>query len=485
MVEIIVWAIYLLMAFGAAVILVLVFGGSLYLVGTRGEGFVPWIFPFIVLSVPISTVLTGRDVDAYVRNTMLAASAGDLGASIWLLRLLLWPLLVICVAFIFVELFLSKGADRAGSALFWSFVGYFIGETVLSGLFGYIPSLDHKMLYGPVLVSVFYFARHTDPAKIVHLAKTSGLASLVLAAMAALIYPKIAVQSNFTEGLLPWPRIRLWGLDSHANTLGPLSATVLLMEIGRPYARRTAHLFALGLAFAVLILTQSKTAWVSCLGGSLVFFLGRAMSGIDLLTPLHRQRLVRALPGIVGGVCVIGAVAGFFILNMDERAARFLSSSEGARFSTLTGRSNIWDITMGAWAKNYVFGYGPSLWGPKFAASYLLLGTASNGHNQIVDLLGRAGWVGLVAFLVYFVVLVRYVWMLRPVLGLLPVALLVSMIVRSIPEVPFRILNVQSSDFFLHLTILALSFEGVRQLVRTRAEAITKAPERQPAVARL
>ena len=71
--------------------------------------------------------------------------------------------------------------------------------------------------------------------------------------------------------------------------------------------------------------------------------------------------------------------------------------------------------------------------------------------------------MGVASLIGYWYFLAKFAIRARPIAGWLPIALLVALITRSIPEVPFRLVNVLSNDFAFHLVLLGILFSAAAQ----------------------
>jgi exopolysaccharide production protein ExoQ len=442
--------------------IVLFFGGGLAVSTKLGNAVLAWVFPLIGASILLSTIASGRNVDLYVLNPSYSFGGGST-LSVWVLRGCMWSILAICGGYLLSTAFSAKSEIRSGKGLFSCFVAYFFFGFVVNGFFGTVPSVDYKTLYSLIIVTAFYFGQSISIERLVKFAKMTGIISIFLGLIAAMISPKISIQSHFV-GVLPWLPIRLWGLDSHANTLGPLAAVILLLEIAYPFEKKSRHLAGLLIGGVALLLTQSKTAWIAFIVAIIAFALLKIYSSAADDASRSRMKATTVASIVFVVFVVISLVLIAMFGDFDKQIAKYLATAEGSKISSLTGRDAIWRATFSAWERNIIFGYGPELWGPSFSAKYHLLGIASNAHNQAVDVLGSSGLLGLISFFVYLIALMRNAIRVREVTGWFPLVLLIALIVRSISEVPFRLINSLSNDFSLHLLLLGILFSASNKL---------------------
>jgi len=460
--EIIIYAIYFGIAILISGIMVLALGSGIAISSRLGHRVLTWVFPLIGAAIILKTIASKRNVDLYISNPAFSFGQ-DSGITVWVLRAFMWSILVICGGYLISIAFSHHQHKRFATPLFVSFIGYFICSSLLNAAFGSVPYFDYKFLYMPLVVTAFYIGQEVSVGRLIGFAKATAAISILLGLMAAVFYPSIAIQSNYYAGLIPWLHIRLWGLDSHANTLGPLVVMFLLLELAYPYRRRLVHYGFLIAGGLTLLLSQSKTAWAAFIVAMSAFILLHLASNI--FADLRKRSIKLLTAGVVSVLILLVVLAGFLLFSdIDSRVGNYFASSEGAKISSLTGRHVIWNITLAEWQNNILFGYGPKLWGPEFSAQYHLLGIASNAHNQFVNVLGTSGLFGFISLIIYLGLVIRYTVLVWPVAGSLPVVLLVALIIRSIAEAPFGLINVLSNDFCFHLLLLGILFCASHQL---------------------
>ena len=121
------------------------------------------------------------------------------------------------------------------------------------------------------------------------------------------------------EGLLPRISIRLWGLGSNANSIGPLAFLLLILTLHKPFARKWLQVMTIVLALAVIVLSQSKTAWVAGLVGActlLAYFKARARRVEQ--APAERSTLA---PAALAGLAVLltsAILVGSFFVDIGD-----------------------------------------------------------------------------------------------------------------------------------------------------------------------
>lgn len=460
--EVLSYSVYIVAALLATMGVVLAIGAGIGVSTKIGSKLLPWLIPIIGSSIIVKTLISARNVDLYVLNPAYAFSE-DSSMVTWVLRLFMWPMLALCGGYVFARLISRERLPSGAGLLFTGFIVYFICGSLLNAAFGSLPSFDYKVAYAPLIVCALYLAPDVDWKEYLRPAKNICLAAIALGLLAAAVYPKMAVQTHYDASWIPGLRIRLWGLDSHANTFGPMIVMFILGEMALPYIRPFVHRLSLALAVLALLLTQSKTAWGAGIAGVAVLYGFTTTK--DLFSAFAKPSQIRIkslMPLVIMAMGLVGGIVAVFMTDAESKLNRFLMTKDASKLTSFTGRDRIWSITGDVWKENPLFGYGPKLWGPEFSAKYGLLGTASNAHNQVMDIVGSAGLVGVVAFVVYWLLLLRACWAVRNVIGWLPMAMLAALTTRAVAEVPFRLLNVQSNDFAFHLLLLVLLFCGLR-----------------------
>jgi O-antigen ligase len=188
---------------------------------------------------------------------------------------------------------------------------------------------------------------------------------------------------------------QLAGVTTHPNGLGTVAAIAIFAELLRLGGRRARpwHLMA---AVVVLVLTQSRGAWLAAALGVLFWLIGRAKnSSVGVAAPLMAGVL---LVMVWFGDTILGWVQG----TTDQRD-----------FSTLNGRTVIWEQALAPVGDSPLLGKGPLVFDTRFRWDALGLDTDaghSNAHNQIIQTLVERGFLGLLVLAVFVVVMLRAAW---------------------------------------------------------------------------
>ncbi len=403
----------------------------------------------------LSVALTTRELDDTKASSTLIYDdvAGGFAASRWFSLYLVLASLV--------EIARGWVADRRRTApdparpLLWTMLAYYLGTVLVQAAASDQPDFSARSLYLPILLAAIYYQR---PAGI---APMLGAARLVILALMAGSLGCIWLRPDFVlhrpdPGLIPGIDWRLFGLTPHANALGPIALLGMLIELYSPSRWRMLRWLVLSCCAAVLVLAQSKTTW-----GTIPLMLVCVWLPLRLArTPDSRDpgdHFRRSVLTVVSLVVVLvlaaAAAAAFDVAGYLERRVDV---------ATLTGRTQIWDITLRAWRENVLFGYGAGIWGPERQREFQMF-YVGQAHNQVVQTLGESGLVGLALLLAYLATLLATA--LRSLVASrgLVLMLLMLMLVRCVTEAPMRSEGILSWSTFLHGLLLAMACHYARQ----------------------
>lgn len=435
------WTIALILGFGVPVGVWITYRAIAWL----GERYViPVLIWIIGLYPAVYAALTPRILtkdERYFSDTALTAGA----YSIWLARGLTVVIVMIALASIIRALVRDDSPRRQGRSLWYGYIAFFILSFVVSSIGGTEPSFSHQLIYPLLIFATVFLVRPQNPTDFLQAVKPVLLLIIYASAVAAVAFPKWALYDDRSSIFAGIPR--LFGVTSHPNVLGPLAAFYLVIELLRPANRWFGMLNAM-VAIAVLFLSQSKTAWAMALSALFIWLAVRVWRGIGLGLRGDRN-WQRALFGAfgVGGFALVAMFAAFVAGAFD----RFhFDKLEG--LTTLTGRTEIWNITIDVWLDNPLFGYGQELWGDAFRVKYRML-HVGQAHNQFIQTLGESGVVGMAGLLIYLWVLallaIRHA---GPTNGL-SVSLFVLLLLRSVTEVPLQNGVLFDGSFFTHFVM--------------------------------
>ena len=453
-------AFYPLLALGAALAVVAALGLLMHGERLWSSRFVPAIAPLIALGIAVSSLLSGRNLALAEKHIDMMSEQPGGGASI--LRLITLIIVSIALAKLIGTFVRRQSVPVApGTPLFVALMVYIVASNFLPSAFGTVPTFVHSLFYPALIFSAAWAARRESPEATLSAAKAALYTLMIGSLIAALIVPAIAVQPDY-QGLIPGLNIRLWGLGSNPNSIGPLALLTLMMEYLHPTRKRWLRALLIAATGLVFMLAQSKTVWIALL---------------IVATILAWHRWVRGRSqeaSIVVVLVLLGAGIAFLttLLLTDVGAVwdRFLDSKEGANVTSFSGRTGIWEVALQEWERSPLFGYGPEIWGLKFRIK-IGMPFAFSAHNQFLQTLSVAGTLGFVALLAYL----RYVIpaALRAAAATRGVSLaLLSMIsFRCISEAPLAMTGLIDGDALTHflffvIILRAPTFEQVRYASR-------------------
>lgn len=450
--------IYSSLALLAAIALILLLGYLLQLDRKIGSRVSTLIVPAMGLGIALSGVLSSRNLK-YAAHSIEAVSLGDQqGDGNSLLRLITVAIVGLSVATIIGRVFRYKQGQVLGSspALYISFIAFYACNALLNAIFGTVPAFSHNTLYVPVVVTAVFVWRDQPIESFVRAAKLMLVLFMATCLVAAVAKPELALEPGY-KGWIPGLTVRLWGVGSNPNSIGPLSLVLLLLELLVPSSRTLWRNIVFALGLSVLALAQSKTAWVA--GAAVLpilawFRYGRAPGGgmrIGFLFLIIATILV---------ICL------FLIFGNSTQLLKKLSGGQvGSDISTLSGRLQIWAAAIRAWQDNPVFGYGPTAWGVLHRTT-IGLPFAFSAHNQFLQSLSVAGTLGLVSLLVYQAVLGIYCYRIAAQTKGVSLALFAVVFLRCFTEAPFSSVALFNGEMLTQILLFRVALLG--------------APKRQP-----
>lgn len=451
---------FFLMAFAAAVSVIVAGSISLHFELRWSRWFIPAVVPLIGLGIVISTLFSGRNLAfASLDISLISAGVGDAGS--WLLRGFTFLIVVISVARWMGGIFRRQGQSFApGTGLFLAFAAFFLTNNVLNSVFGSVSVFQHQLMYPLIIFSAVFIARRDPLTSQVTAGKLVLIAMMACSLVLAAVKPSLAIEPNY-RGLIPGLHFRLWGVGSNANSIGPLALLYILLECMQPTHARWLRYCALLMATAVFLLAQSKTAWVV---GLLVvpviawYRLGKGQ-GIDIRIAIALF-LVFAL-----------AFAALLLVDPLDLWERMSATKLGGDALSLSGRGQIWSIALGEWHRNPIFGYGPDIWGPGFREQ-IAMPYAFSAHNQFLQSLSSAGVLGVVGLVAYMGAMTSALLRAAKTTRGVSVALLVMVLTRCVTETPLDLGSVMNGDFLTQVVVFSIAL---------RTACPSKIPLREPA----
>ena len=445
-----------------------------------------WMWVFFV-GVPValvaSVVVRGRNLSLGESALAMLPDAEDVASG----NLLTRGITLVCLAIALerVARFFVSGEQRLAVArspmLFM--MSFIVSANLLAPLFGTPGGFRHQLLYAPLVALAMFAYAQTHAAQGVIAVRNALLVFFVLSFVALAFRPAWVADMHYRAGIIPGFGVRFYGFATHPNTLAPLC--LLLICAVRLQGFRLAWLnwTAVALGLLGLLLTQSKTS---------ILLAG---IGLGYLWWIDLQRRSRALAGVARGqrqllvltcVALAAAIGVLFLLiavmGESRLGDKILQLADRLQFSTVTGRTRIWEVTIQAAMQNPLFGYGPGLWDVPFRIRTGLPFT--HAHNQFVHTFGAAGIVGLVALSAYLVSLGRLVWRTRAATRGVGVMLFSFLLLRGLTELPFNISNAMQGEFIVQMFLLIVCVGAVRATASAEPTALSFADRWRAAASR-
>ncbi|WEF35675.1 O-antigen ligase family protein [Pseudoduganella chitinolytica] len=436
----------------------------------REHGLVPYVFYMSIFAGALFIAMIARD-------TSLAGPVANVARSpiaIWIGRLSSAFVLLACGERIINRLVSTRPATPLPTLLLVGFLLFFATNIVSPALFGRYPSVSHDYLYVGIFgTAVLLFSIRDVETTLVTL-RNSLFAFIVASFMFLVVKPSKVADLDYV-GLIPGLHLRFMGLAPHANILGPLSVIFLICLWRFPFKRRWLTYAAAGFGLLALLLTQSKTSWIAFLltVGCISYYSYR-----DLIVHRiadHRRPLLPV--AVVGGAMLLLTAIVLVLMfgDVGAKLATIANSKEGAQLSSFSGRDQIWEVALEEWRRNPVFGYGLTIWNTAFQMS-IRMPFAVHAHGQFFQTVSSAGTVGLIGLVVYALILMYLVIKTTRVSGGLTLALFLTLLMRSVSEVPLLMTGF-GLDTIGHLLLLIV-LTGYYH-----APAVAKAASRRQMVA--
>lgn len=320
------------------------------------------------------------------------------------------------------------------------FLSFFYAALLLSDLLSARNLSQTVLMTWLVVVSIALLAEtSTDVTRVI---RNLLLVYILLNAASLLLIPQFALQQGYV-GFLP---VRLHGLANQANSLGPYAVLSIVTLIVRPLRGVLPNAFFVLLSLSLLLLTQSKTSLVL----------------LALLSLFTLPYLTRRTPSIqrLGLFLLVTPICMLVIGISLDRAGTVDALLNDDNVVTLTGRTAIWTTALDAWRSSPWYGYGYSrLWNEDMRYGFELLYGWRPGysHNQIVQTLGQAGWIGLTTLIALIGSLFIRAWSVGGDLRWLLVGLLTTFyVVRGQTEVPLGLPALSDNTVLQVLVFLLL-----------------------------
>lgn len=406
--------------------------------------------PYLALiSGAADTLFSNRQLDFVLADLTQEYSRSPV--SQWIIRVC--SVLILALSAARVSRFYSEYRHAKGliPALTVGYLGFWLGSVGVAALFSAHPYFSHEFLY-TALIGSAALLQNEEGARNFLLQTRNALLLFVLCSLIFIpLRPTLVLELAYSQGFIPGMP-RLAGLASHAVILGYLAQVGLFLVLAFPLSNRRLHRLAIAMTIVALVMAQSKTAWTTtliCLGVYLVVNCKDELRR-HMMDPQRPQLLVALISAFLAVVLALGLA---LLFGEWERVERFLTSSEGAQLTSLTGRDRIWAAALNEWQAHPLFGYGLRLFDVAHRLSVGIT-AATHSHNQFIDMLARCGLAGFFGLLFYVFVLIRQSIARASAYKGLPLMLLLAMLIRTGSEIPMSLYS-YGPDFLVQLALLS------------------------------
>ncbi len=320
--------------------------------------------------------------------------------------------------------------------IIWLSIIFLSTGPLFSAFLGEVPYFFYGLLLLPIIMTAVVFCPLVEKDWVLKQIKYVLIVFIFGSLISLIITPDWAT-IYYPSSLIPGINYRLFGLASHPNSLGPMAVTLIFINLLLPYKKKFINLLLVSGAIIILLLAQSKTAWLAFIFGFSMIILSRIFISQKRVFFLSQTILLFILASILVVLRINTEIIENFIAN--------------PTFLSLTGRTYIWDISLSVFKKNIFFGYGPTLWDLAFRTQYGLM-FAGHSHNQFFQTLAESGLYGFIGLLSYLVVLIIYSFKVSKITRGVSLGLLMILLTRVITETPLRLYLLDNS-FFLHLVL--------------------------------
>ena len=422
------------------------------------EGILKYAFYALLIANAIAIFVSPRDFS--LSSEYFESAIGSNFIATWSIRLT--SLLLMLSALERVIYFFRQNqldATRLGflSVILYAWFTNFVIPTYFNG--SGTPQLTH--IYTIAFLAGTILSLQKNPDTLIIHARNALVVFVLLSLIAIAIKPHHVMDFGYTQGYIPGLP-RLFGLTPHATMMGLFAALAFWLLITYPLRKISLQWVMLGLMYIALVLSQSKTVFVTFFIGLAILYLysDRAANNKNTASSFN---LKWGLMGIgLLGLAGIGGVLAF--VDIEMWAYQNLSVDKIQNLTTLTGRDVIWAIALEEFYKNPLFGYGAGL----FSESYremIGMKNATHGHNLFIDAMGRAGLVGLSGYIALFLAMGYYaIKLAKPTKGL-SLSLFVLLSLYSITAVPVNWANLgpQIFTFILLITVISSQLSTTKE----------------------
>ena len=334
-----------------------------------------------------------------------------------------------------------KNIKRNGVLLIvGSLILYF--STVLGASLGYEPYFNSSLVLCPLVFAAAYLI--VKPSIIESFKMMSNiLAVYIYGSIITGIFNFNWAFQYYTQGIIPGFTYRLHSLGGHANNLAAIALIFLLLNLYliNTTTKKIKYIINIFAAIITIILTQSKTVWIIIIGILLLKYIIKS-------TTRKREFYYRISVMLLS---VSFLMFLLFLTPFNNKILAFYQQNDS--LSNLTGRDVVWAYTLDVWSVNEFFGYG-DLWNENMQNNFAILygWKPTHSHNEFFQTLGESGIIGVIALVIYVLILIHFCLKLGQKFNFIGLSFLLLLLIRGISE-PVFIKNIYSANFFIHFII--------------------------------
>ncbi|WUR14821.1 O-antigen ligase family protein [[Empedobacter] haloabium] len=438
----------------------------------REQGLVPYFFYLSLLSSALAVALSSRDLS--LPDELVSVATGKHPIAAWTGRFATIFMLLTCAERILHRITTPGPGRPLPKLLMFGFFTFYVATIVSPAFFARHPNFAHEYVHVLIIATALMLFTPKEADLSVKTMR-NAIFWFLLASFAFLLVRRSHVLMTGYHGIIPFLTVRYAGLASHANTLGPLTVIFLLCLWHRPFDNRKLTWAAGALGMFSLILSQSKTSWISLLLAGCCFAWFRHRDEIAARLTDHRRPLVSV--ALVGGAMLAMLGMGMLIMfgDVGNHIAQAMNSNQGASLSSFSGRDQIWRVAQEEWDRNPVFGYGLTIWNPAFLIA-IRMPFAVHAHSQFYQTAVSAGWVGVIGLIIYVAVLAYLAVRTARASGGVTLAFFVIVFIRGISEVPLSMTGIAMETLAHLMLIIVLTAYYVPSMAKRRAAVSANTP---------
>lgn len=437
------------------------------------HGWLHLVFPAMLMLAALAVLLSGRNLS---ENFLDLARESESLVQVTRHPVLAWVQRGVSVLLLLASIeriashFLQRRPVHA-PVLTLAFLTFWLCTVASPGLLGATPLVSHEYAYSLLFGLAATLTLPDDRERILRASRT-GLFVYMLAGIAVIpVMPDLVLDASYTQGFLPGVP-RFGGLASHPVMMGLLAQTALLLLWARPFRYRWLTVAGWTLGLAVLVVAQSKTAWLAFLLSVVCMVAVRRFATAGDRLGDTRDNSFGILLCLAVIVAAVGVLLGTLVVDVPGLVDDFFNTAQGAQLASMTGRDRIWVVAMEEFHSHPVFGFGPTLWDAEYRQA-IGMPNATHGHNQFIDTLARSGLVGLLGLVVWFLALLVLSLRHARASGGLSLAMFATLALLCISEVPL-LLSGYGTDLFTHLLLVVVLAGCAAE--RPRAAPVRVAP---------